>query len=225
MTMTVAKEPEKWERMPSEGPKPWAAFNVYLQLGPERAVDDVYRRVKGEPAGSTLQASGRFKVWASKFGWLVRALAWDEYLAAQARQAMIHTAEENARLRVLHLSQTMNQAMVIIQRADLKSLSNTEARKLLPTALRALEIGAESLREEFGVGSRPTTNREFALHVEAKTGIRSDEDLTHDELLKRVLADAAGLPENEDLARYRIDGKGSLTRLSNGSTNGTNGVR
>ena len=225
MTMAVSKDPDKWERMPSEGSKPWAAFNVYLQLGPDRTVDQTWRIVAGEPLESVRRATGRYQTWAAKWGWLARALAWDEYLASQARQAMIQTAEENARIRVRNLTQMMNQAMVIIQRADLKSLSNTEARKLLPQASRALEIGAESLREEFGVKARPTTSRDLSMHVEATTGIRSDEDLDNAQLLKRILADDAGIPEGEDLSRYRINGKGSLTRLSNGSGGHTNGVR
>ena len=223
--MAVARDPEKWERMPDEGPKPWAAFNVYLQLGPNRTVDQTWRLMSGEPLESVRRATGRYQTWASKWGWLARSLAWDEYIAAEARRAMIQTAEENARIRVRNLTGAQTQAMVIIQRADLKSLSNTEARKLLPDALRALEVTAESLREEFGVGARPTSSRDFSLSVEAQTGIRSDLDLDQDQLLKRILADAAGLPENEDLSRYRINGKGSLTRLPEGGSAEPNGVR
>lgn len=216
MTMAVI-EPKKWERMPSEGAKPWAAFNLYLRLGPDRTVDEVWRQMTGEPPGSGRRASGRYGTWAATWGWLSRATAWDDYLAAEARRAMIQTAEENARVRVRNLTSTQNTAMLILQKADIASLSTTEARNLLPHALRALEVTAESLRDEFGVNARPTTNRDFSLSVEAKTGIRSAEDLDDDELLIRILADAAGIPEGDDLSGYRIDGKGEIVRVEESS--------
>lgn len=223
MTTAIAKDPEKWERMPSEGSKPWAAFNVYLQLGRDRTVDLTWRMTTGQPPNSVKRATGGFQKWASTWAWLPRAAAWDEFLAAEARRAMIQVAEENARIRIKTLTTTLDGAMIILEQADLKALSNTEARKLLPTALRALEIATGSLREEFGVGARPTTHRDFSLRVEA--GIRSDEELDTNQLLKRILADAAGIPEDEDLERYRFNGQGSLTRLPDGSSSHTNGVR
>jgi hypothetical protein len=217
MTMAVAKDPDKWERMPDEGSKPWAAFNVYLQLGPDRTIDQAWRIITGGRQESDRRASGRYSIWAARFTWLARALAWDEYLAAQARKALIQSAEENARIRVRNLTSLSNQAMMIVQRADLKSLSNNDARKLLPQAIRALEMTAESLREEFGVGTRPTTNRELSVHMNAESGIGSDEELDNAQLLKRIIADSLGLSPDTDLDRYRVNGQGTLTRLSDGS--------
>lgn len=222
MTLTTT-EPQKWERMPSEGPKPWAAFNVYLRLGPERTVDLVWKMMSGEPLESDRRASGRYGTWASTWMWLARANAWDDFLAAEARRAMVQQSEENARIRIRNLTYALNQAMVIIQRADLASLGSTEARKLLPHASRALEITAESLREEFGVAARPTTNRDFS--VTADLGIRRVEDFDDDELLLSILAEKAGLPEGTDLTRYRINGKGTLVRIEESSPGKSNGVR
>lgn len=223
--MTLAKnEPQKWERMPNEGPKPWAAFNVYLQLGTERTVDLVWKMISGEPIESTRGASGRFTHWASTWGWVRRANAWDDYLAAASRRAMIQQTGENAKIRIRNLTQAQNAAMLILQKADLGNLDSTEARNLLPHATRVLEITAESLREEFGVGARPTTSRELTVTADL-SGIRRVEDFDDEELILRILADAAGFPEGTDLSRYRVNGHGAIVRIEESGPSQSNGVR
>ena len=223
MRLTLATtNPQKWERMPSEGPKPWAAFNVYLQLGPERTVDLTWKLITGEPLESVRRATGRFQTWAATWGWLSRAHAWDEFLAAEARRAMIQQTEENARIRIRNLTNTQNQMMLVLKQADLGNLDSTEARKLLPQVVRALEMTAESLREEFGVGARPTRGLQVVADL---GGIRRVEDFDDDELLLSILAEKAGLPEGTDLSRYRINGKGTLVRIEESSPSQSNGVR
>jgi len=211
--MTLARLPDKWERMTDESTKAYLAFNTYLQLGPDRSVDAAYRLAMNEPAGSSKRASGRWTKWANTYGWVARAAAWDEFVAAEARRGLLKTAEENQIHRVRQLTNTMNLGMAILGKADINSLSPNDARKLLPTALRAIEMASESLREEFGVDARPTTNRELSVH--ADLGAKGDEALDQESLLALIVRDELGAGANP--SEFRVNGAGKVVPIEGGS--------
>lgn len=209
--------------MPNEHARAYAAFMFYLQMGVERSLDKAYRLFMAEPQGSDKRASGRWGMWSRDWGWESRANAWDDFMAAETRRGLAQTDSENAKIRVRNLTNAQNLAMVIFGKAELGNLSTTDARNLLPQALRALEITAESLREEFGVGARPTTDR--SLQVVADVGgIGNIRDLDTDQLIKGILAESQGI-DIDDLDKYRISGQGALVRREIGGNSQSNGVR
>lgn len=177
--------------MPDEGAKPWAAFLTFLRLGPDRSLDKAYCEAMGRPPGSS-RASGRWNAWNSAWAWRARAAAWDAHLERESQRGLVASGIENARTRVRNITNVQNAAMVIIGKADLANLDSTEARKLLPIALRALDETAESLREEFGVAARPTTSRELIVTGEMESGIAAVEDFDDDELLTKIAAREQG---------------------------------
>ena len=68
-----------FEQLPKESTKAFAAFSVYLNLGPERSL-----RVVGEKLG---KSEGLIERWSSKFDWSSRVQAQEAHLAAVEREA------------------------------------------------------------------------------------------------------------------------------------------
>ena len=91
MTMTVTTKPEKalpFEQQPREGNKPYEAFRVYLELGPERSLEAV--RVKCGKCARLIQR------WSGKFDWPGRVKAYHAHLAEVERKAIESMAIEKA---------------------------------------------------------------------------------------------------------------------------------
>jgi len=88
---------EIWERQPGETAKAYAAFCVYRDLGPGRSL---------EKAAQAMGYKSRknFSIWHSKYEWVKRAEAYDEYLERRKREehekAILEMAERHARLAV-----------------------------------------------------------------------------------------------------------------------------
>ena len=68
-----------FEQLPKESAKAFAAFSVYLNLGPERSL-----RAVGEKLG---KSEGLIERWSSKFDWSSRVQAQEAHLAAVEREA------------------------------------------------------------------------------------------------------------------------------------------
>lgn len=199
-------KPQRWEQMPDEGAKPWAAFLIYRNMGINRSVDKAYCVSMGRAEGSS-RASGRWNVWNSTWAWHSRAAAFDAHLEQEAVRGLAGTATENKRTRIRNITNVQNSAMLILHKADLANLDSTEARKLLPLALRALDETAESLREEFGVAARPTTSRELIVTGEIEGGVLTPDDFDDDELLTRIAAREQGY---DDSVEGTVNGRGEF---------------
>lgn len=68
-----------FERLPKEGEKPFAAFALYLSLGPERSLALV-----GQKLGKSV---GLMERWSGRFDWLSRVQAHAAHLAIVEREA------------------------------------------------------------------------------------------------------------------------------------------
>ena len=69
----------RWDRLPTETPKSYAAFLAYIALGARRSVREALRQNSGETA-----VSGKLRTWegwSSKNAWVGRANARDEWIA------------------------------------------------------------------------------------------------------------------------------------------------
>ncbi len=70
---------KEFEQLPKESAKAFEAFSFYLNLGPERSVAAVGRRLG--------KSEGLMERWASRFDWTGRVRAFDEHLAIVEREA------------------------------------------------------------------------------------------------------------------------------------------
>jgi len=66
-------EQRPWERMEREGEKPWAAFQIFLNLPAPRRLQEVADRV----GHSSKELVSR---WSSRYKWTARSLAYDNAL-------------------------------------------------------------------------------------------------------------------------------------------------
>ena len=80
--------PLMFEQQPRESAKAYAAFKVYLDLGPERSLLTVAHRLgKSRPL---------IERWSVKFDWPARVTAFNRHFAELERQAIERLACEKA---------------------------------------------------------------------------------------------------------------------------------
>ena len=80
-----------WSRLPKETPPAFDALGVYLEMGADRSLSKV-----GKKVGKSRSLIER---WSSRWGWVSRAAAFDEHLARESQKAM----EKATRKRVEEL--------------------------------------------------------------------------------------------------------------------------
>ncbi|MCL6611189.1 MAG: hypothetical protein K6T66_06590 [Peptococcaceae bacterium] len=89
---------EVWERQPGESSKAYAAFCVYRDLGPERSLEKALQNL------SKKRAKWQLWQWSSKYNWVARCQAYDDYIERRKREekerAILEMAERHARLAV-----------------------------------------------------------------------------------------------------------------------------
>ena len=90
---------EIWERQPDERSKAYAAFCVYRDLGPDRSLEKTRQKL-GKSAGYTRW----MHTWSSKYDWVTRAQAYDDYMErlkrAKNEKAILEMVDRHARLAV-----------------------------------------------------------------------------------------------------------------------------
>ena len=69
----------EFEQLPKESAKAFAAFSLYLGLGPERSVVQVAKKLQ--------KSEGLLRRWATRFDWAGRVAAYDAHMAEMTREA------------------------------------------------------------------------------------------------------------------------------------------
>ena len=142
-----------WERQPGESAQAFGGFECYRRLPPaerslQRAWEDHCNRPgqarerRGKGAGGP---HGHWTRWMSRWRWKERALAWDEEVAALARdqeldrelKARLATQEEELRQRRLRKEEALA-ACTVARRMLLRVLQAVEAGQLDQLALADL---------------------------------------------------------------------------------------
>jgi len=131
-----------WERQPQESAPAFAAFDTYRSLGPERSLARV-----GQTLGKSTDLMER---WSTRWGWVARAAAWDDHLAAVARKQEEATRKRQADQRAAAYQMLLGSGATILQKANLTTLTEADARVLLGRAITAIDVGARGHRSETG---------------------------------------------------------------------------
>ena len=71
--------PLEFEQLPREGNKAYAAFRVYLEMGPQRSLRMVSEKLR--------KSEGLLQRWSSRYGWPERVGAYGTHLAIVEREA------------------------------------------------------------------------------------------------------------------------------------------
>ena len=80
--------PLMFEQQPRESDKAFAAFSLYLSLGPERSTAAVAKKLA--------KSEQLVRRWSAKFGWTERVTAYSTHLAVIEREAIEATARGKA---------------------------------------------------------------------------------------------------------------------------------
>lgn len=89
MTSQPERDRRPWDRLPEEGPKPHAAFQAYLRLGPARNLKQL--------AGEVGKSYALMRRWSARYGWRGRAHAWDDAVSGEAEEELQASRREFVR--------------------------------------------------------------------------------------------------------------------------------
>ena len=122
---------EIWERLPNESSKAYQAFCIYRDLGVERSLEKVAQN-RGKPGSKSW-----LNTWSTKYHWVERAQAYDDYLEQEKRKE-----QEKAILEMVE--RHTKEAMALQQKAleRLKTLNPDELtpRDVLNYLLEAMKV-------------------------------------------------------------------------------------
>jgi hypothetical protein len=134
----VAEHP--WDRQPGETDSAYQAFELFRRLGPDRTVQGAWeqywarpgnrRKAGGKQAG---MAHGYFRAWSSRHCWHQRAVAWDEEVAALARDQEL---DRELKARVAEQEEETRQRQL---RREEARAARTVGRQILRRVLKAIE--------------------------------------------------------------------------------------
>jgi hypothetical protein len=127
--------------LPGESARAFAAFRVYIDLGPRRSIDaaawQYSRQSKGATAGqqrgSKKRAPGRITLWSSRFFWTDRARAWDAHLDNLGRAIHVNAV---LAMRERHAREAFVLAALAMRRFDLFA----EAVQKDPEAIKEMTL-------------------------------------------------------------------------------------
>jgi hypothetical protein len=170
-----------WERQEGETAKGFEAFELFRRLGPDRTVQGAWeqywhrpghrRKAGGEQAG---MAHGYFRAWSSRHCWHQRALAWDEEVAALARdreldrelKAKVAEQEEERRQRQLRREEA-RAARTVGRQILRRVLKAIEERELEGMALSAILPHLQKVGTLIDLGQRLEQDEEIEKRLAA----------------------------------------------------------
>lgn len=124
-----------WERLEKESARAFAAFAVYLELGPERSLAKT-----GQKLGKNLTTIGE---WSTKHGWVDRARSWDLEVE---RKAMAEEQRRQVKALAAVRSRQRKAGSAIMRALVARATREDFAEKLTPAEL--VQMGRLALQLE-----------------------------------------------------------------------------
>jgi hypothetical protein len=134
-----------WERQEGEPSKAFAGFEGYRMLGPDRSLQAAWEKYCTRPGTlrERRQADreearhypGYWAAWARKWEWRERAAAWDEEVAALARDREL---DRELQTRMAEQEEDRRQRQLLLEEAR---GARTAGRQLLRKLLQGIEAG------------------------------------------------------------------------------------
>jgi hypothetical protein len=91
MSSTIDQAPLGPERLPQESPRAYRAFCIYRDLGPDRSLDQAWKRfcAASDPAKyrGSARRPGHWAAWSQKYQWVERAEGYDDFIEEENRSA------------------------------------------------------------------------------------------------------------------------------------------
>ena len=91
MSSTIDQAPLGPERLPQESPRAYRAFCIYRDLGPDRSLDQAWKRfcAASDPTKNrgSARRPGHWAAWSQKYQWVERAEGYDDVIEEENRSA------------------------------------------------------------------------------------------------------------------------------------------
>lgn len=130
--MANGNTPEPWERQPEETAKPFEAFCVYRDMGPDRSLSKVAEKLQ---KSDTLM--GR---WSRAYDWVKRATAWDAEQDRIARQQQIQEIKKMRKRHAGIASAMLVKAATALQRLPEDEISASDITRMVDVASKLERI-------------------------------------------------------------------------------------
>lgn len=163
----------EFEQRPRESDKAFAAFSLYLSMGPERSLAAVGRKLG--------KSEGLIERWSSKFDWPARVAAHAGHLAVierEATEALARTKAVEWERREQQLRETewaMHERAIAAAKRGLDAYMEREkVYANLADIARMLEIASKLGRLATGLGTdgdRPTDDQPAAMRIEVTVAL------------------------------------------------------
>ena len=170
---------EIWEKQKDESNKAYHTFCIYRDLGPDRSLEKTRQKL-GKSAGYTRW----MHTWSSKYDWVTRAQAYDDYIEKKKREekekAILDMAERHAKL-----------AMAFQQRVA-QRLQGIDPLELSPSDMaRWLDIATKLERLSRG---EPTEIEKQEVHGKVENGDIFERIEKYTEVFRQLAG--RGVPES-----------------------------
>lgn len=152
-----------WERQPRETDKAFHAFVTFRDMGPERQVTG---------AGAKIDKSEAvMRRWAHRWSWFERAKAWDNFLDAQRRAAVVDEVRAAAKrhIELAHALQHVG-GQRLVQLAEM--LKDEKARSEIKPRDARLMVEAGIRLERLVIGEPETNTPTVNVNVPGGDGER-----------------------------------------------------
>jgi|GEM_PF-2514678 len=144
--------PRPWERQPGESLAAWTAFQCYRDLGPNRSLDEVDRRLYQPPATGSAEAQpsaarkrrrGHIGAWSCRFSWVQRVAAWDAHVDREGRTAHLEAVKAMNERHAAAARSLQSRALEALQGMQATDLAAADVLRFLVEAckLERLAVG------------------------------------------------------------------------------------
>jgi hypothetical protein len=188
----MSQENQIWKRIEYERDKAFLLFSIYRDLGPTRSLEKV--RVKYGESKVEKLTSQQIEKYSSKYNWVERASAYDDFLDEKRMEENWKAIEEMNKRQAEDAQTVQTKAL-----EDLKDVFSDENSKASPegrrnAAARTWEIGVKNERLARGAATE---------HVEQTGRIKQEHSVNKDSYIdefNRITDKALGnLEKDEDV--------------------------
>lgn len=115
-----------WERQQGESPQAYEAFATYRDMGSERNIRAVARKLS---KSSTIIAR-----WSSTWKWVERARAWDNELTRQAKEAAAKKVKDMTGRHINIAMQLQRKALEALEVLNVEEMSPKDIKEFIKAA-------------------------------------------------------------------------------------------
>lgn len=137
--MANGNTPMQWERQEGETQKAWEAFCIYRDLGADRSIAKV-----GKKLGKSAALMER---WSAKYEWVSRCAAWDAEQDRIARQEQLKEIKKMRKRHAALASSMLIKAASALQNLPPEEISASEISRMVDVASKLERISRGDVGE------------------------------------------------------------------------------